>query len=60
MAQPTAEHCIDPSEGSSNSDNSGFISLVTGDNSSGGMALIELIVAIGGAGLIAPAQSQPL
>ena len=35
MARQTAEHCINPSEGSINSDNSGSISLVNGDNSSG-------------------------
>jgi len=36
MAQQTAnKHCINPSEGSNNSDNSGSISIVTGDNSSG-------------------------
>jgi hypothetical protein len=58
MAQQTAEHCINPSEGSSNSDNSGSIFLVSGDNLSSSIALFELIVAIGAARLMAPAHSH--
>jgi hypothetical protein len=55
MAQQTAEHCILIPRGHPNSDNSGSISSLP---ASGSIGCSNLIVAIGGARLMAPAHSH--
>jgi quercetin dioxygenase-like cupin family protein len=57
MAQPTSEHCINPSEEVIRLGQLRVHFLVTGDNSSGSIAAFELVVA-GGARLMAPAHSH--
>ena len=57
MAQQTAEHRINPSEEVTSLGQLRVHFLVTGDNSSGSVAVFELTVA-GGARLMAPAHSH--